>query len=1122
MPTIQAINMSNYGQTSKLNSIPYSSNQVIKTSNVVASLDNWVDIVQTYTFGPTVQARYIATTGGAGSVYYGYSADGINWYASPTVFGSTGQINKIAYNGSIWVMVAGTFNSTMISIGYSFDGISFTAASGTTFGTALNTSAGYGVAWGKDKFVAVGANTTGTSTQTIVYSYDGINWLSAAGTTFNGTGGVGRSVAYNGTRWIAVGTNATTPLVTGLYSTDGITWTATTTNIFASNSGAIGYDVAWSGSRWVAVGTNALSPSNFTVNYSTDGLTWFTTTTNTFNGTGGVGRGVAWNGTKFVAVGQNATSATATIIYSNEGINWFTATNSTTTAFSTTGYCVMWNGTKWIAGGSGTNVMAYSLDGLIWTPISVATFTSVQINYIAYNSKRPNTISFPRNITIAVGYYAAANNSMFYSIDGGFTWTSCVGNVFGTTAASASTTAYCIATNGNMWLVGGTGTASGFLQTMGVSYDGINWVSTQVTANPVFTTNVRGIAWSPVLKLWVAVGAGTNQLAYSYNGITWIAVSGISFGSSQGYCVAWGKDKFVACGGNPGGAAPLTTGNKLYYSYDGITWTVAGSTSTPLSVGVYGIGFNGTIWTCVGNNNGSTALAYSFDGITWTTTASTIFNNVNNTGGAVAWSPSSNRWVAVGGYTSTTQSVAYSNDGITWTAVTVITGGGQGVTWNGNRFVAGFIVSAAAVQIYTSPDGINWTANSGNTFSLSCSALAWSQNLPNVNINQPLIALGSGTNSIAYSPDGIQWRGLGTSIFTTSGYCSCWNGKIWLAGGQSSGSVGVIAYSYDGINWSIATQSLITTLVYGIAWNGTLFVAVGQGTYSIAYSYDGINWLAATTSSGGAIGTGYNVAWGQKYFVAVGTGTTAGGTSTVAYSTDGITWIGLGVTIGGTGATIYGIVCGGNRWVLCGTTVTVFQTFVYYADSPVLAGNWTSATGSAAFPSTATMYSVSYGFYPKTVVGLNTSSLANVFVLGMGAQGSTFRSYYSLDNGVTWTQSTGGNGNADSIFTNALYGITWTGKRFVGVGAASGPAGVTGYSYDGKTWYSSTSPFTTSARGIATSAWPTLGSVYVDNTVTTSNTSGLNTNNQLDIYSDTYFNNGYNNMAVTIKSTQIP
>jgi hypothetical protein len=32
----------------------------------------------------------------------------------------------------------------------------------------------------------------------------------------------------------------------------------------------------------------------------------------------------------------------------------------------TTGYCVAWNGSKWIAVGSGTNSIAYSVDGKNW------------------------------------------------------------------------------------------------------------------------------------------------------------------------------------------------------------------------------------------------------------------------------------------------------------------------------------------------------------------------------------------------------------------------------------------------------------------------------------------------------------------------------------------------------------------------------------------------------------------------------------------------------------------------------------------------------------------------------------------------------------------------------------
>jgi len=1152
-PTIEAINLSTFGQTSKLSSIPYSSNQQITTINVVAQLDNWVDNAQTYTFGPKVQARYVAV-GRDGSATaaktINYSADGLNWYAATSPFNTAGgYCNGIAYNGTVWVAVGSNVavaSAPTVTVAYSYDGITWNSV---TTGTTFNGTAGgvaFGVAWGGNKFVAVGCSASTTPvTNTIIYSFDGINWFAASNNIFStGSGSIAYGLSYNGSRWVVVGGQtvaATTPGAIVAYSADGITWTSGSG--LTALAGAAFRSVSWNGTIFIMVGAIAATTPGTTAAYSPDGITWTSTSTSGTNVFGAVsgasGFGICWNGSRWVAVGRNTSTGATTITISTSvnGLIWTTV--STAFTFNGTTGCgtsVIWTGTKFIAVGQNstattapTATVLYSYDGTSWfVPLGGATgnpFSTTAVfgsgNGIAYNSVRTNTISFPRNVTLAVGYYLAGGNSMYYSIDSGSTWTACFGNIFGTTAGSASSSAYCIATNGDIWLVGGTGTGGGLAFNMGVSLDGgVNWTQINNFSNPIFTTNVRGIAWSPILKIWVAVGAGTNQLAYSYNGLTWTAVTNVSFGSSQGYCVAWGEDKFVAGGGNPGGATPLTTGNKLYYSYDGITWTAAASISTPFAVGLYGVGYSGTIWVAVGNNNGSTSVAYSFDGITWTTSSSSIFASVTNTGGAVSWS--GERWVIVGGSNSATQNVAVSVDGITWTPVSALgatNAGGQGVTWNGTRFVAGFFLSGVSTAaLYTSTNGVTWAASS-STASISWSALAWSNNLPSVKINQPLIALGAGTNSIAYSPDGIQWRGLGTTIFTTSGYCSCWNGKIWVAGGQSS-SVGVIAYSYDGINWTIATQSILTIIVWGIAWNGNIFVAVGGGANVVAYSYDGITWNAGVSSGGGALmGTAYNVAWGQKYFVAVGQGSTP--TNTVIYSTDGINWTGVGL-VSGSGSFIYGIVCGGNRWVLCGST-SASQTVVYYTTDPTVLANWTLATGVTAFPGTATMYSVTFGYYPVISAGVpnaNNGNLANVFVLGMSAQGATYRSYYST-NGSSWTLSTGANGNADLIFTSALYGITWTGQRFVGVGLA-GSSGVTGYSYDGKTWYASTSPFTSNGRGIGTTPSITMGSVYINNAVTTSSNFGVNTNNQLDIYSDKYFNNGYNNMAVTIKSTQLP
>jgi hypothetical protein len=513
-------------------------------------------------------------------------------------------------------------------------------------------------------------------------------------------------------------------------------------------------------------------------------------------------------------------------------------------------------------------------------------------------------------------------------------------------------------------------------------------------------------------------------------------------------------------------------------------------------------------------------LGYSYDGITWLLNpTTTIFTLATNTG-AVAWSPSLNIWVAGSG--DSTNTLYYSYNGINWTGCSGSLGSGttcQTLCWTGNRFIGGWSV-AGPTQFYTSNNGINWVATGPVMFSSNFS-LAWSNNQPNsglqltnVAIQQPTLAFGRGTNTIAYSYDGLNWRGLGTTVFTTTGYCGCWNGKLWVAGGQSSG-VGVLAYSYDGINWTIATQSILSVIIWSVAWNGTVFVAVGQGTSStIAYSYDGINWRTPTVLPTGFT-IGYCVAWGQQYFVVGG----AGSTSNFAYSTDGINW--TGGVIGIAGYTFRSIICGQSLWVIVGTSGTIAQG--YWATNPT--GTWTSGTGFAG-GSVSQLYSISFGIYPvsSTVAGTTYSTI--FCAGGVTVSASSSGCVYSAD-GKTWTTSASGN----TAFNNQqLNSLVWNGKRFIGIAGTTAASTRIAYSYNAQTWYSIpttgiTQPaqlFTSGGYGLATSDWPTLGSVYVDNALTLNANSGLNTNNQLDVYSDTYFNNGYNNMALTVKALQYP
>ena len=1276
----ETVNMSNYPQTVKLQSIAYSSNQQIVTSGIIAEIDNWVDSAQTYTFGPTVQARFVAggtnaVTSAAPTATIFYSADGNIWLPSPTTLfnGIGGICNGVAYNGSVWVAVGrNASTSPTTTIAYSYDGINWTAASGTTFGTTTGAQ-GRGVAWGGNKFVAVGTSGGTAPSTTSVYSYDGIYWTATTTTNMWSTAtysGSGWGVAYNGFRWVAVGGDGNTTTTGGInckciyYSTDGLTWTNATggSPFFTSGTGnnAVARAVAWNGIIWVAVGTNSSSTTTGanptqSIYYSANGITWTATTTNIYQGNLSANHGgwcVAWNGVLWVTGGQTVASGPGTtMLYSTDGNFWTGCGGETFSVASSICKGICWNGYKWFATGfnnpSPSRTTNYSYNGREWNGTTTNTFgaqSSSSGSTIAYNSVRPNQIIFPRNIVVAGGAYTASGliTALAYSTDNGTTWVKCTNDIFGITTGTSY--CYCVATNGKIWLAGGAGST-----TLGYSFDGIVWTAVP-NATTIFSSNVKGLAWSPVLNLWIAVGSGTNQVAYSYDGINWVVVTLPSggFTNSVGFDVAWGKDKFVACGGNTN-----SNTQKMFYSYDGKTWSLV-TTQPGFTLGAYGIGFNGTIWVAVGSNavNSATFPYYSYDGLVWFIGAGASFSNNDLVGsGAAAWNGT--RWVVTTGTvaaTATTTPILYSTDGINWTAAgtPVINIGGSAMVWAGNRFISGMTKNSGQ-QMYTSPDGIVWTIATTNAFGAECFGLAWSvtqpnssQELVNVAIQQPTLAFGSGVNTIAYSYDGIQWRGLGATIFTASGQGACWNGKIWVAGGISSG-VGVIAYSYDGINWTIATQSIFTSAVYSIAWNGTVFVAAGQGTTTVlAYSYNGINWTSCATRSSVAMSLARNVTWGQNYFVAVGataafsvtgsfvitgttvtitvtnatlaigqlltltgagavagtyitgqlTGTTGGvGTYTVnvsnpntvsvtaatygyynaatftgtiasttlsvssvtgtisigqlvyggtvtanthitagsgstwtvsisqtstatgsagggaAYSTDGINWTGITSAYVYYGGGYNSVIFADNRWLIYSSLSST--TYVLYANSLIAANPWTYIL----LTSTSSPYGITYGIYPATSSAAGTT-YGTILVIG-GSNSSSIGYFYSTNSGTTWS----------GITTTASQCVAWNGKEFL-IGTqstfvikyATNPTVSTNFT-------SITNPTAlqlfTSVNSFGVSAWPTLGSVYVDNAQTLSSTSGLNTNNQLDIYSDTYFNNGYNNASFTVKSTPL-
>jgi hypothetical protein len=721
------INISTLDPTSSKQSINFSKTitTIITEGGVDAEIDAWSEYEQVYTFGQSIPNRWVAV----GEIpvpnslpfvdAMAYSSDGMNWTGLGTsVFGNpatplsifpTGGYG-VAWNGSMWVAVgsggglASPYNET---IAYSKDGIKWAYATPSAFYTVAGGGQGNGVAWNGSMWVAVGGGGT-----TIAYSSGGINWTSVTSPSAV-FGSSGNSVAWNGSIWVAVGEGFGGPGEI-LHSTDGITW------ISAASIGAIlttnVNDVAWNGSMWIAVGYGASTSD--TMAYSYDGDTWVVVTLSLFS----QGHGIAWNGSMWVAVGYGTglTPLANTIAYSYDGFNWVGIAGGL--GFVTNGNKVAWNGSMWLASGFDSGAFlgqtAYSTNGINWT---VVNSTIIYEYYgVAYNSLRPNTITFPTNRIVAVGDVSGGGtNTIAYSSDG-ITWTGLGNSIFQSIGVG-------VAWNGLKWVAVGEG-----INTIAYSSDGITWTG---IGSLIFTTRGIGVAWND--SMWVAVGNGADSIAHSPDGMAWTGITGTSiFTTGQG--VAWNGSMWVAVGQ---GAYSFA------YSSDGVAWTGVTNSIFNNTIGGLHVAWNGLLWVAVGDGSGVGNHSIA----TWNGTGSWIGvtgTSIFTTGRGVAWNGS--MWVAVG---AGTNSIAYSFNGTNWIGVTGITifgSSGIGVAWTGSMWVAvGY--GAGTNSIATSPDGITWTGVTSSTiFNINYGGygVAWNSGKGSVKIKDI-----SGTLSLnAYGP----------------------------------------------------------------------------------------------------------------------------------------------------------------------------------------------------------------------------------------------------------------------------------------------------------------------------------------------------------------------------------
>jgi len=711
-------------------------------------------------------------------------------------------------------------------------------------------------------------------------------------------------------------------------------------------------------------------------------------------------------------------TGTNRLAYSYDGITWIARTSSLIIVNG-----VAWNGSQWIAVGhnQGASVtITTSPDGITWADASNNPFEGGQGGGVAWNG----------SLWVAVGFNGDASVTIATSPDG-ITWTAASNNPFSGSDPSASG----IAWNGSIWVaVGYNGDGRVSIAT---SPDGITWTA---RTNPLFAGGGYGIAWNGLL--WVVVGNGTTTIATSPDGITWTPRTNPL--NSFGFGVAWNGSLWVAVGNNADSSVTIAT------SSNGIIWTP--SSNNPFSGGQgAGITWNG-LWVAVGNNSDNTVtIATSPDGITWTPTTKIIDIGQTVASRRVLYPPiETEKFCVAGG--GGTNSLAYSYDGLIWNGATNPILEVKGVAWNGNLWVAVGANSEYTISIITSPDGITWTPANNNVFNgqyATALGIAWNGSL--------WVAIGSNSDftvTIATSPDGFTWTARSNPFNSPDARGIAWNGSLWVAVGRNIGRSVTIITSPDGITWTAATGNPFSLGTgNGIAWNGYLWVAVGynegQTLGSIATSTDGITWTYSSNNPFTG-GQGRGIAW-NGIWVAVGYGS-----ATIATSPDGMTWTARTNPFN----SVQGIAWNGSLWVAVGYNVDPSVTIATSPDGIT----WTPATsmfiGGNAVASHRTLYPPLPSEKFCVAGGGGTSALA-----------------YSYD-GLSW--------NSTTSSLTAVRGVAWNGSLWVAVGNNDDGSVTITTSPDGITWTdASNNPFTSRyGYGIAWNGiWVAVG-WNVDNTVT--------------------------------------
>jgi len=941
----------------------------------------------------------------------GYSYDGITWTISPSASIFTTTVSSIAYNGNMW-LAGSTYQDTNTLLARSTDGINWqNSMTGLpAVGTGVKS-----IAWGNSRWLVI------TNDGNIYSSLNGINWTS---TNFLETYGSATSIAYGNNIFIIGRSNSTQLYVTS----DGITYTTPTnlTSILTGQYSGVN-TLAYNGKIWLG---GTYYTSNYPIVYSNDGITWYgSTSSQTIIGSVPYGPSVTdfcWNGSIWLcgSYSQNG------IAYSSDGINWQPAGNSNVYIYNVCS-SVTYNGIYFIANGFNAQPFQpntdyhtiYSIDGLSWSILTSAeTLFITEGNLIKSQTILPainGSIRGPTGPTGSSGIttfnlqphsnakIVSPNSVILYEPSGDVVTSTEIFNISNSGLYIQCQLPLVNDIDTGMY-VGGNEYWAEIVNTNQISfYDNDSQIGSTVTYNPgdIYSQYYDGTHVNYCINGIFQVSAPITTLAdYLYIGIFTSGGNNNTYNINLIQCYPTGiggPTGDTGCTGDEGPTGP------------------SGSSGPTGSTGANGSG-NTSTWIVSESPELSGNLYYNINGDTVTFYINPIDANGTN--------QTSMLTTLLGLIPSTIPVILSITDGVNIMSFNV----NSGSTGGENPY---YIFGGSIISGYSFPGPSPYTV---------------SYNISNVGTNIPEMYCVAGGVAPFYSYDGIIWKNS-ISPFLNRVNAVAWNGSYWIAvGDDNRGTNGAgipIAISSDGITWTPAKNNPFwnTTTSPGnsnigvcIAWNGTYWLA-GGNSYNpgfpatcFAISYDGYNWTGIPLlPSGPDDETVINgLAWNGTIWVAVGFTTAV--TNRIYVSQNGTNWTfpANDPLISGDGLCV---ACSENIWIAGGYNADRSITTIVSSD-----GNAWLSFGTDPF-SGGQMNSIAYNGSFFCMVGSNVDSTICIRTLtsiyfGFGVPNNN--PFLIRGNTITWNGrwiATGDNG----LISTSPDALNWTTGVVSTVGAIS-------------------------------------------------------------------------------------